>query len=89
MENQKILTGSGASGKKKVRKAVQNTLAMLAACIVLTLMVYPLIYTVLNSLKSFEDFLHIRNIRFRKPCTLKTIRKYLKIILCGILETAY
>ena len=31
MENQKILTGSGASGKKKVRKAVQNTLAMLAA----------------------------------------------------------
>lgn len=56
MENQKILTGSGASGKKKVRKAVQNTLAMLAACIVLTLMVYPLIYTVLNSLKSFEDF---------------------------------
>ena len=42
MENQKILTGSGASGKKKVRKAVQNTLAMLAACIVLTLMVYYL-----------------------------------------------
>lgn len=35
---------------------MQNTLAMLAACIVLTLMVYPLIYTVLNSLKSFEDF---------------------------------
>lgn len=56
MEKQKILTGNKVNGRKKIRMAVQSTAIMLVACAVLMVMVYPLIYTVLNSLKSFEDF---------------------------------
>ena len=51
MEKQKILTGNKVNGRKKIRMAVQSTAIMLVACAVLMVMVYPLIYTVLNSLK--------------------------------------
>lgn len=43
-------------GKRSMKKQIRNVMVTVVSVLVFLLFVYPLIYTVLNSLKTYDDF---------------------------------
>ena len=71
------------------REHCKNALVTLISALVLVLFVYPLVYTVLNSLKTYDDFVSNPQYALPKLLTWKTTRRSSAAIFYAIFSTAW